>query len=230
VRTACPSARIWTILQEPPVGHRKAWHQGVVGSGRVFMQDPANEGERFSHTHGALAWHVNRSYDYLSRCPIPEKQLDISWVTSNLRKLPGHRSRMTFLRLIRPKIEFSLFGRGHAWIADKWDAIAPYRYSIAVENFSGPDYWTEKISDCFLSWAMPIYFGCTNIDKYFPPESFIQIDISAPDEAVERIREAVGMNLWAKRLDAIAEARDRVLNRHQLFPFLAEQIWSTDHR
>jgi hypothetical protein len=46
---------------------------------------------------------------------------------------------MKFLRKIQKNnLEFDLYGRGFCSIEDKWDGLAPYRYSLAIENFSGP--------------------------------------------------------------------------------------------
>src|SRR5687768_17715451 len=63
-----------------------------------------------------------------------------------------------------------------------------YRYSLAIENFSGPYYWTEKVIDCYLSWTMPLYFGCTNLADYFPAESFVQIDIHRSEEHTSELQ------------------------------------------
>jgi hypothetical protein len=70
---------------------------------------------------------------------------------------------------------------------------------------------------------MPIYYGCTNLGQYFPRESFIEIDIGDAN-AAEIIREAVASDRWTRSREAIAHARELVLDRYQLFPFLAEQI------
>ncbi|MBP7461258.1 MAG: glycosyltransferase, partial [Candidatus Delongbacteria bacterium] len=109
---------------------------------------------------------------------------------------------------------------GFRFVEDKWAGLSPYRYSLAIENFSGPDYWTEKLADCYLAWTLPIYYGCTNIEEYFPPESFIRINIEKPDEAMDIIRRVLFDDPWPKRIEAIREARRRVLEHHQLFPSL----------
>ena len=130
---------------------------------------------------------------------------------------------MQFLADLQKNVAFDLLGRGFRPLDDKWDGLAPYRYSLAVENYSGPDYWTEKLTDCLLAWSMPIYYGCTNIDSYLPAECMIRIDITRPD-VVDQIKQTVSSDLWRQRRDAIAEARRRILDRHQLFPFLAREI------
>jgi len=130
---------------------------------------------------------------------------------------------MAFLHRIEGRLEFDLWGRGFTPIPDKWDGVAPHRYSLAIENFSGPDYWTEKIADCFLSWTMPIYYGCTNIEEYFPKEALVRIDIASPD-AVRIVEETMRSDLWRRSREAIAFARELVLEKHQFFPFVSEQI------
>ena len=135
----------------------------------------------------------------------------------------GHRDRLAFLERIKGKLAFDLYGRGFRFVEDKWDGLAPYRYAIAVENHSNPYYWSEKLFDCFLAWTMPIYYGCTEITRYFPAEAMVQIDINDPD-AVERIREAVASDRWRRNRDAIAHARELVLNSYQFFPFFARAI------
>lgn len=88
--------------------------------------------------------------------------------------------------------------------------------------------WTEKLADCYLSWTMPVYYGCTNLDKYFPKESFIQIDINSPEASLENLREKLSRSFWESSLASIQEARELVLNKYQLFPFLVKRI--AEHR
>lgn len=216
---------VWALIQEPAAkadvfpfvrrGHRRF--------ARVYTDHPGLTGRRYRHSQTCLPWHVNRSYDELTSTAVPEKARDLSWVTSNLAFLPGYRDRLAFLDRLREEVDFDLFGKGYRFIEDKWDALAPYRYSIAFENQRGPDYWTEKLADCFLAWTLPLYFGCTNVTDYFPAESMVLLDAD-PDVALEQVQEAIATDQWRKRLDAIAHARDLVLNRHQFFPFVAGEI------
>jgi hypothetical protein len=178
----------------------------------------------------ALPWHINKDYDYLVGSRPPRKERSLSWITSSLSNWHGRRARMDFLEHIRGEVEFDLLGRGFREIEDKWDGLASYRYSLAVENFRSPYYWTEKIADCYLSWTMPIYCGCTRITEYFPEESMLCIDIQDPAGSLERIREALSSDRWGRNLDAIAHARDLVLNKYQLFPFIVKEIRSQERR
>ncbi|AOY80301.2 glycosyltransferase family 10 [Moorena producens JHB] len=220
----CPPEHIWSMVQEPPTEFRKPWHVNPSYSFRMFTTDVDLTGSQYIHSQPALPWHINQDYDFLTSFKAPEKTQQLSWITSGLRVLKGHRVRMYFLEQIQGKLDFDLWGRDFNPIDDKWDGLVSYRYSLAIENYSNPLYWSEKLADCYLAWCMPIYYGCTRITDYFPAESLIQIDINQPDAAVEKIKEAIASNAWQQNLDAIAYARELILKRYQLFPFMVCQI------
>lgn len=176
-------------------------------------------------SHGALPWHIDKDYDFLSNLELSEltKENKIVWITSNQRNSRGHKGRMDFLENIRdlPFVEF--YGRGINPIDDKWEVLANTKYAIAYENFQNDYYWTEKIIDCYLSYTMPIYYGCNTIDKFFPKNSYVHLDPS--DKHIDLfLKEVVKSNLWEENIDAIIKARELVLNEYQLFPFLYNQI------
>lgn len=219
----CSPDRVWCIVQEPPDEYNGHLHRLGSGAALVFTTDHRLRDARYLHTQPALPWHVNKSYDELMACGPEHKTRQLSWITSNACWSRGHRDRLRFLASVKGRLELDLFGRGFSYLEDKWTGLAPYRYSLAIESFSTADYWSEKLADCFLSWTMPIYYGCTNLDQYFPRESFIQIDVHEAD-AVEKINEAIHSKAYERNLEAIAEARRRVLDRYQLLPFVAEEI------
>lgn len=227
-RVFCPPEHVWAIIQEPPTGEYFKKHFGTRSYARVYTTDPNRKGNRYLQSQPALPWHVNKTYDELIAMKVPEKNKGISTITSNRTRRPGHRLRVQFLKKIIDRLDFSLYGKGYSYIDDKWYGLSPYRYSIAIENYRTSYYWTEKIADCFLSWTMPIYYGCTEITKFFPSEALIEIDINQPDEALKIIENSVEDNLWEKNFDAICEARRLVLNEYQFFPFLYNQI--QEHR
>jgi hypothetical protein len=230
----CPRENIWVLMQEPYVKGLTDWmverheyffylytHHGPSNHSRSIVSQPA------------LPWHINKSFDQLSQMDIPAKSKTISWIVGNAMSIPGHVKRRSFLQFIQnnASLDVDLFGRGVQFIEDKWDSLAPYKYSLAIENSRSSDYWTEKIADCFLSWTIPFYYGCTNLEEYFPEESFIRIDVEKPEIAVDMIQSAIKNNEWEKRLPALKTARELVLNQYQLFPHLAKRIKShhTNH-
>ena len=130
---------------------------------------------------------------------------------------------MFFLDKIRNQITFDLFGYGFNPIKDKWNGLAPYRYSLVVENYKGPYYWSEKLSDCFLARTMPIYYGCTNITDYFPKDSLVQININDLN-IIDKIKKIISSDLWIRKREKIDQARKLILQRYQFFPYFTEQI------
>ncbi|HIJ91445.1 MAG: glycosyltransferase family 10 [Desulfobulbaceae bacterium] len=223
----CPKKNIWMLIQEP---YQKGFTDWVIEKHEPFAKvfthhPPANGEKKYIISPPAIPWHVNKTYDELISCPLPKKTKSLSWIVGAAKDLPGHLQRLIFLETVKKSsLSIDLFGRAVCPIEDKWDGLAPYFFSLAIENNNGPDMWTEKLADCFLSWSVPFYFGCTNLEKYFPKDSYIPIDIHNPSEAMRIIKENSTPENWEKRIPAIQQARDLVLNKYQLFPFLAEQI------
>lgn len=157
----------------------------------------------------------------LASSPFEAKSLTASVVCSAKRKRHGHRKRDEFVATLErsgiPGLD--IFGRGRArQAACKRDAILPYRYHIVLENSAHPDYWTEKLADAYLGGAFPFYWGCPNIDRYFPEGSFARIDIGNPGEALRTIRDTIGAGTFERALPLLDEARNLVLDRYNLFP------------
>jgi hypothetical protein len=158
-------------------------------------------------------------FDDFRRMRLPRKEKALSAICSVSKRLPGHRMRREFTDRLKARLGdgVDIYGRGVRPIADKADAIIPYRYHVVLENSRLADYWTEKLSDSYLGWAFPIYWGCPNIGDYFPENSLIRIDIDRPDEAIDVIEATIDQDLSPERLAALAAARELVLDRYNTF-------------
>lgn len=229
IKVKCPKENIWALMQEPYMkGHSDWMVEGHENFSKVFTHHLPSDDTKYIVSHPAVCWHVNRTFDQLVSYEIPPKSKTISWIAGDARDLPGHIKRWALLDFIRQDntLDIDLFGRAVQFIEDKWDGLVPYRYSLAIENSSSNDYWTEKLADCFLAWSVPFYYGCINLEDYFPEESFIRIDINHPKKSMEKIRAIIEEDDWEKRIPAIEEARNLVLYEYQLFPHLAKLIRS----
>ncbi len=231
ISVSCPKENVWAIVQDPYYPGFNDWLvEGYEQFSSVFTPYIPYKSDVFIPSHPALPWYVNRSYDQLMELPIPPKSRKLSWITGNQADIPGHFKRKAFLDFLRKRgnLDFDLFGRAGRYLEDKSDGLLPYRYSLAIENSSMQDYWTEKIADCFLCWTVPIYYGCRNLERYFPPESFIRIDIEKPEAALSVIKETLMGDAWDRRLPALKEARELFLNRYQFFPYFSFLINKDD--
>ncbi len=188
----------------------------------VFSHIRRPDDSRFIVAPPVLDWWLGKSFDELAALSPPEKPYPMSAVASTKTGIAGHRLRNDFIaRVERELPEIDVFGRGRQReVDDKWDSIAPYRFTIAIENSSSPDYWTEKLTDAFMAWTVPLYFGAPNIIDYFPEDSFIWLPIDDPDRAMAIIRQTLEDDNWESRLAAVGEARKRILERW----CLAEQV------
>lgn len=229
IHVKCPQKNVWAIMQEP---YEKGFTDWMIEKhdsfAKVFTHHTIPNNDKYIVSHPAIPWHVNKTFDELVSIHIPKKTKKLSWIVGDAMDLPGHIKRWSFLKFIQKddSLIIDLYGKAINFIEDKWDGLAPYRYSIAIENNSGSDCWTEKIADCFLAWSVPIYYGCTNIGNYFPKESFIEIDIDQPMLSLKKINRVLSEDDWEKRIPALEEARKLVLYRYQLFPHLSKIIHS----
>jgi len=169
----------------------------------------------------ALIWFYADSsprgdYDMLVQHVPLAKAAELSTVCSSKKQGNTlHRARYDFTQALKQQLPFmEIYGHGVRPLADKADALDPYRYHLAIENYLGPHHWTEKLADPFIAACMPVYYGCPNAEDYFPPESFLRIDITDVDAAAERIQRAVHDKAWEKNLPAILESRRRVLEEY----------------
>lgn len=172
-------------------------------------------------------WHFGYSrdtgyrhnHDYIRDLPSPAKTQMLSTVTSNLNYLPMHIKRRALLdRLARDYAgRFDLFGRPHRYVEYKEDAILPYRFHLCIENCAVPDLWTEKIADALLGYAVPVYAGCPNIDRYFPGAT-IAIDVDDYASARQTIDAILldGEAIYRERLPAVIEARKQLIERYDI--------------
>lgn len=215
IETLCFPENVFAFMMEPGVYSEHPWMFKWLQQ-YASVYSPIENSSNTILSPGFLGWHVLHDWTALSKMDMPQKKLGISCIASNLAQLKGHRRRMNFIKFLQkeiPAIDF--FGKGHHYIPDKMDGLLQYRFSIAIENTSAPYYFTEKITDCFLAYTIPLYYGCTNIGSYFPEKSFIQINIEEPLKAMEKIRQITENDDWQERIGALKEARDLVLNKYQ---------------
>lgn len=190
----------WVLTSQEPWVIR---HPGVIFNQPGFIWYYA-----FSQPRG--------SYDAISRQVPLAKTHAISTVCSAKKQRNTlHRQRYEFVLALKQHLPaLELFGRGFRIVADKAEALDPFKYHLAIENFFGPHHWTEKLADAFLGACMPVYHGCPNAEEYFPPESFLRVDINNVEAAVERVKRALRDNLYEKHLEAVLESRRRVLKEY----------------
>ena len=168
---------------------------------------------------------IRLNYNQLSDMRPVKKLNKISIILSDKDISKGHKKRIEFINKIisLPISEhIDLYGHGFNPIPDKWDAIAPYKYHLVLENSIQNDYWSEKLADAFLGFSFPIYCGCPNIYDYFSKNSLSVIDIDRVDEAVNVLQGIIEGNVYDNNMYAIDISRNQVLNQYNIFNLMSE--------
>jgi len=229
ILTTLPRERIWSISHEPPAPGYRHFHQLYRRVGRAITPDTSFRGPQVEYSHGAIPWHCQRSYDFFKSLAEPiAKTRELSCITSSKVNTEGTRKRLAFVQDLQQRLPLDLFGRGLQLIDDKFLAHRDYHFSIVMENCSDEYYWSEKIMDCLLAWSFPFYWGCPMIGDFLPAGSFLAIDIEKPAETETAIRAKLAEGVTAQNFQAMDEARQRILDGHQLFPFLAKRLKEAD--
>mgnify|MGYP003635674568 FL=1 len=111
----------------------------------------------------------------------------VSMIYSEKTWLFGHRLRHIIAKSLIPKIGYDkidIFGRGtdHP-IKLKSEGLNDYMFQVAIENAQRPNYFADKIYDCFVTGVVPIYWGAPNIGDFFDKRGIITFD--TPNELTE---------------------------------------------
>lgn len=232
VKFSASPNRVIFAIGEPPTSVHRPLHEGqgedtiVLTSDESLLRRDEPKRQYFAAPAMTRTWSVKKTYDFLKNSHVEEKPRRLSWVTSDVDLIQGHRVRLDFLHRMENAIEFDLFGRGFNPISDKWSGLAPYKYSIAFENTKSDWYFTEKLMDCFVAETMPLYYGSPKIHQFFPAESLVVIDPEDSD-IIEKIITVVESDLWKSNRPAILEAKHLVLERYNTFAYLADLMENT---
>jgi hypothetical protein len=118
---------------------------------------------KFLHSDApCIGWHNHK---------IHKKSKLVSMVFSNKMWLPGHKLRHHIAKEIFNLTGYDkldLFGTGSDRpLKYKADGTNDYMFQIAIENMQRPNYFADKIFDCFVTGTVPIYWGCSNIGDFF---------------------------------------------------------------
>lgn len=174
------------------------WH--INGNHGLYEgPDPVAPSSRDIHTLDAMG-------------PISKTQ-DISVFCSVTDMTPTHRLRFKFTERIVSHFgsRIQWFGNGVNSIDEKWKGLAPFRYTIVLENRSDFNFITEKVGDAFLAYSYPFYWGAPNLSDYFPEAAFKTINIRDLDRSIATIEEALDTELFEVSKSSLATARNRVL-------------------
>lgn len=181
---------------------------------RILQIDPSF----FKYTiTNAMPWIQNRK--------IYEKSKNVSVIMSNKKGKPGYNYRLNFLNTL-DKSKVDHFGIGFdtelPWIysynniteSGKLQGLMDYRFSFAFENDNYKTIFCEKLTDCFATGTIPIFWGTPDIDKYFNKDGIIMFN--------ENIRiKDLSEDFYIHKLEAVKDNFERAIS----FPSAEDYIY-----
>ena len=176
----------------------------------------ANHGPSISAPHA-------RDVTFFKSLNNVEKTQEISVICSNQTLTPGHQMRLRLVRALKEHFgeRLTWFGNGVNPIGEKWQGLAPFRYTIAIENHVAWNVATEKIWDPFLSLTLPFYGGAPNLGDSIPLGAFVPIDVKDLNGTIATIEATLAEDPYEERLEDLQLARAEVLGPLNLYSRLA---------
>jgi hypothetical protein len=203
-------------------------------------------------TVGFLEWWIKLDYDYLKNLQPPTKTKLLGSIVSNAESDKSHTLRKSWLRRFttHDNMSFDLHGRivpdgamkkyyrgvcgswdprgaaasgGNDHMSGKEQVYLDHKYMLEFDNI-GKWYFSERVLDCMLLWAMPIYFGGQGLHTFVPPDSFRYLDINGNGADVLSI---VNSGYYEQHINDLAKAREILLDELQLWPRTHKFIFGT---
>ena len=131
----------------------------------------------------------------------------ISAISSTKSMVPGHTTRLQFIDSIKEKVD--LFGRGIKEIPSKLDGLKDYMFSVAIENATDTNYFTEKLTDCLVTGTIPVYYGCPNVGDFFDMSGIITFSSM---EELHQILDSLTPELYQSKLDSVRKNFELAFN------------------
>jgi hypothetical protein len=159
------------------------------------------------------------------------KNKTISIIVSLKNFCEGHAKRLAFLEALKARYgaKIDYYGREFNPIDDKLDAISPYKYHIAIENSQIENYWSEKLTDAWIGWSLPIYCGDpTLIDRIPDPLGIEIIDIDDIPSSLKKIDDILESDIYYSRVEAIKKCRDWAIAEGNPYEKVCRIIESAD--
>ena len=146
-----------------------------------------------------------------------EKTKSLSMVTSGI-KGGFYDYRINMSRYLAGSGFCDVFGRGNRYateVANKSDALLPYRFSVCMENGVWDGYISDKIIDAVMCGCVPIYVGAPDVQKHIPFAIQLQ-NYKNAKHAMQEIQHIVNTVEYFDILPQIDEWKFKFLRRYSI--------------
>lgn len=186
------------MLMEPPQINSNTYNnlESVIDNFDFVITYNKNLVEKYPNKVKFYPW--GGSWIHEEYIGIYEKSNLVNILLSDKQLAEGHRLRHLITQQVS-NIDAYGFGVGRPFNY-KEEVLAPYMFSIVIENSKIDDYFTEKILDCFALGTIPIYWGTNNIGNYFDNNGIICFDTI---NELKEILNTLTPELYESKIDSI---------------------------
>jgi len=204
-------------------------------------------------------WWIDHDYDYLSKLenPIKSKKAMCCFTAKVSPYYPKmYSDRLRFVeQLVGKTKEVDIYGRPeHNFLRNPIlspiykgvmgkvhpngmkgehqsgkEGLIDYKYSFEFDNGPSVNYFSERFYDSMLMWAMPIYYGSSNVHEHLPANSFRYVDLDNYDESEsDKAITIINSTFREDHIQELTEARDLLLNKYQMWAYMYDVIHNLD--
>lgn len=203
--------------------HVRLW---IIENHRHFDLVLAHDAEILKNCSNAIKFHWTNMWIKEAELPLiqvkNDKSFNVSFICGGNNMCPGHLVRRQcwtrqeeimapkqFFYSTRINGELKRFEGNQPLPSDsKLSAFVDSMFHITMENSQLPDYFSEKILDCFATMTVPIYLGCPNIGEYFDRNGIIVCN--SVDEIIDTCNRLT-VDDYYRRLGSMARNREKAL-------------------
>ena len=145
-----------------------------------------------------------------------------SLIASAKRQQEGHALRHEIVDWARTEgVPMDAMGGGYHRFAAKADGLAPYRYSVVIENVRERNYFSEKLIDALLCKTVPIYWGCPNIAEYLDTSGMVICETAGD---IQNALRNMSDEDYTARLPALERVREKAADYGDVYGRAARAV------
>ena len=170
------TCKVSLILVEPKAVHARYYN--IIPILRylyhnILVRDP-KLASKFNNVHSFSFAELWIETDNL-KLPDFSQKGGISLIASMKNDLEGHKLRHKLISFDKSHTHQFLtpLGRAYEQFENMVSALAPFQYSVVIENSIEPHYFSEKILNCLACKTIPIYWGHDSVKQYFDTSNWL---------------------------------------------------------
>ena len=188
---------------------------------KILIRDP-KIASKYNNVHSFSFAELWIETDNL-KLPDFSQRRGISLIASMKNDLKGHKLRHKLISLDKSHTYQFLtpLGRAYKQFDNMVNALAPFQYSVVIENSIEPHYFSEKILNCLACKTIPIYWGHESVKQYFDTSNWLFFNDL--EEGYEKIKFASSGEHVVSQ-DKIHENYIQATSYKNLYKRMAEKI------